>query len=145
MAHIKKISFASVGDKEGCTCDRCGQYIKNIWTVQFVEGITMNYGIDCFEKLYKTGNLNDYGKKLMKKALKRLESIYKAMERQAELTEETDDSWKAMQAEWNKNNAWYGEKYADYKKWMLEELYPYRISKAHEDIEKFKKIDFKEV
>lgn len=140
MAHIKKISFASVNTKEGCTCDRCGQWIKNIWTVEFVEDLTMNYGIDCFEKILKTGNLNDYGKKLMKKSMKSIENIYKRMQEQAEMTEETDEGWKYLQAD--THSAWYGEKYENYKKWMLEELYPYRIEEEQKNINKFKKANF---
>ena len=70
MAHIKSISFSSVSTNYGCTCDRCGQWIKNIWTVKFDDGISMNFGIDCFEKLCKSGKLTRYGEKLMRDTLK---------------------------------------------------------------------------
>lgn len=142
MAHIKKITFATVGQNEGCTCDRCGQYIKNIWTVQFAEGLTMNYGIDCFEKLCKTGHLSDYGKKLMKKSLKSISNIYLRMQEQAEMTETTDISWQVKQMD--KTDAWYGEPYEEYKRWMLEEFWTYRLEKENENIEKFKNVNFKE-
>ena len=90
MAHIKKISFSSVNVREGCTCDRCGQWIKNIWTVDFLEGFSMNYGIDCFEKLCKSGRLSDYGMKLMKKALKSISRYYEWMAEEEALDENTD-------------------------------------------------------
>ena len=72
MAYIKSVRFNRVGRNEGCTCDKCGQYIRNIWTVTYQDGVIMNFGIDCFEKLNK-GNLNAYGQKLMKDALKWIE------------------------------------------------------------------------
>ena len=140
MAHIKKVSFYTADQNSGCTCDRCGQYIKNIWTVEYVEGMSLHYGIDCFEKVLKTGRLTDYGKKLMKKAMKGLERVYAAMNKAAELTAETDIWWQEQQAD--KLSAWYGESYDDYKVWQFEELYPYHISKYQQEIEKFKNADF---
>ena len=65
MAYIKRISFAHVGRNEGCLCDRCGQYIQNIVTVDYADGVRINYGRDCFDKLYKSGRLNAQGVKLM--------------------------------------------------------------------------------
>ena len=73
MAHIKKIKFSRVGKQEGCTCDRCGQYIRNIWTVDYKEGLTMNYGIDCWEAICKEG-LSKQGIRLMNKTMKSLQS-----------------------------------------------------------------------
>ena len=146
MATIKRIDFSTVSTNEGCRCDRCGQWIKNIWTVTYKEGFSLHYGLDCWEKIYKHSNLSKQGEKLLRKHMKSIESYQKAMQRQAELTEETDEAWKISQAEWNKNNAWYGEKYEDYKKWMLEEFFPYRIQHEQDEIElRFKKVVFKEI
>ena len=72
MAHLRSVNFARVGRNEGCTCDRCGQYIQNIWTVYFDGEEPIHFGIDCFEKLNR-GALNDYGMKLMRKVLQHLE------------------------------------------------------------------------
>ena len=137
MAHIKKISFESVGQREGCTCDRCGQYIKNIWTVQFAEGLTMNYGIDCFEKLTKTGHLTDYGKKLMKKTLKGIKNIEIRIQEQMEMTEDIDRGWKSV-----KDTVWHGEPYEEYKRWMIEEFWMTHLERMNKEIEKFSKVDF---
>ena len=142
MAKLKKITFHTAPVKDGCTCNRCGQYIRNIWTVEFEEGIIMTYGIDCFEKILKTGNLTDYGRKLMKQTMKSIEAHYQAINRQAELTEETDEGWKYLQADWNKCNGWYGEKYSDYKAWMLGEFIPTQIARDQETLNKFRKADF---
>ena len=140
MAHIKRIYFNTVQVQEGCTCDRCGQWIKNVWTVEFVEDLTMHYGIDCFEKLLKSGNLTDYGKKLMKKALKGMKRTYAAMEKAADLKEEDDIWWQAQQRD--KLSAWNGESYESYKQWLLSSFYPYHIERYQKEIEKLKKADF---
>lgn len=144
MSRIKAIRFDRAEEK-GCTCDRCGQYIKNVWTVTYDDGESIHYGIDCFEQVQKSGKLNANGKKIMKRILKSTESYYDRLDRylSGELNEETDDSWKMCQADWNKDNYWYGKEYSEYKRWMVEELIPYRIKDAQEDLKKFKKIEFK--
>jgi len=68
---LVNVSF-STAPTVSCTCDRCGQGIKNIWSVSFSNGVTYNYGIDCFEKLSKNSNLTDLGRKNFKKLLKSL-------------------------------------------------------------------------
>ena len=68
---LVNVSF-STAPTVSCTCDRCGQGIKNIWSVSFSNGVTYKYGIDCFEKLSKNSNLTDTGRKNFKKLLKSL-------------------------------------------------------------------------
>lgn len=68
---LRNVSFSSA-PTVSCTCDRCGQGIKNIWSVSFSNGITYNYGIDCFAKLSKESNLTDIGRKNFKKLLNSL-------------------------------------------------------------------------
>ena len=87
MAHIKSISFAAVSTNYGCTCDKCGKWIKNIWTVNFDDGISMNFGIDCYEKMYKSGKLTKAGVKAMKDALKSIEYYTKCREEWESMTE----------------------------------------------------------
>ena len=144
MAHIKSIRFDSVGIKEGCVCDRCGQYIQNVWTVEFQEGITMHYGIDCWQKVKKSGNLNDYGKKMLNKIMKSIQNYYERLAKytSGEMTEETDESYKTQQMECFSNNYWHGRPYSEYKQWMVEEFFPYRIGEEQKELEKFKKINF---
>lgn len=140
MAHIKKISFNRVGRTEGCTCDRCGQYLQNIWTVEYTDGIRMNFGIDCFEKLNKESRLNAYGMKEMKKALKSIEQHQEWFEAEKKMTEEEDIRWQNIQED--KMDYWYGKPYAEYKKWMLEEFWQERFKEDQKRIDRFSKINF---
>lgn len=146
MSHIKKIRFSSVGRNEGCTCDRCGQYIRNIWTVDYVEGFTVNYGIDCWEKVYKEGKLSKYGEKELRKIMKRIRNYEKMLEtyKSGEMNAEIDGGYKSAQMDCFKDGYWYGRPYDEYKTWMIEEFIPYRMEKAQEDLKKFKNIDFKD-
>ena len=134
------MNFASVGRNEGCVCDKCGQYIKNIWTVKFDDGLTMNYGIDCFAKLRNTGNLSAYGKKLLKDSMKRLEGI-------SELTEiiknrKPEDDYQYQQDQNDKLSPWYQVDYEEYRKWWLNEVIPERIADIQKDIDRFKNVNF---
>jgi hypothetical protein len=140
MAHIKSVRFSSVGKSEGCTCDRCGQYIQNIWTVTFTEGMILNYGIDCFEKVQKTG-LSAVARKNIKKALKSIQAYEEQIARftSGERNEENDLAYKWEQQ--NKQSAWYGEPYEKYRDWFINEFFPYRISLENETIAKYSKID----
>ena len=139
MAHIKSVRFSSVGKAEGCTCDRCGQYIQNIWTVTFTEGMSLNYGLDCFEKVQKTG-LSETARKNIKKALKSIQAYEEQLARfvSGERNEENDEAYKYAQRE--KNNAWYGEPYEKYRDWFINEFFPYRISEENKIIEKYSKV-----
>lgn len=143
MAHIKKISFARVSEQEGCTCDRCGQYIRNIWTVEYKEGLRMNYGLDCWEKVYKEG-LNAQGIKLIKKIMDSIKSYEErlALYTNGEMTEETDESYKVEQAEWNKDSYWYGRSFEEYKAWMINEFFPHRIADKQKELFRFAKVNF---
>lgn len=143
MAHIKQISFARVGEKEGCTCDRCGQYIRNIWTVEYTEGLRMNYGLDCWEKVYKDG-LNKQGAKILKKIMDSIKSYEERLARyvSGELSEETDESYKVTQADWNRDDFWYGKSFDEYKNWMVTDFLPYRISDKQKELAKFSKVNF---
>lgn len=145
MARIKEINFSSVGRMMGCTCDKCGQYIQNIWTVTFTDGVRMNYGIDCFRKLCATGNLSDYGKKLMNKALKSLKHWQEKLEAEKLLTEETDVGYQRTQehVDWKSDDYWCGKPWAEYHEWMLTQWYPQRFKEEQEVIDRFSGISFR--
>ena len=142
MAHIKNISFAHVGALEGCKCDRCGQYIKNIITVEYREGFKLNYGIDCFENLYKSGKLNKNSENIMKKALKSLDFWTKKLEeyKNNKITIDNDEAYQYSQRE--KDDYWYNKPYEEWKQWNMEEFIPYRIESAQKKINLLSKIDF---
>ena len=140
MAHIKKIEFNRVGQYEGCCCDKCGQYIRNIWIVTYTDGLVMNFGIDCFSKL-NAEKLNAYGMKEMKKALKHIEDHKAGFEAEKLLTEETDEDWKFIQ-ENDQESYWYGRSYEEYHKWILEEWWQERFRQDQKQIDRFRKVNF---
>ena len=144
MSHIKAIRFNSVGRNEGCTCDRCGQYIRNIWSVEYKEGFTINYGLDCWEKVYKAGKLNQYGEKEIRKIMKSIKTYEENLAKfvNGEMNEENCSGFKYDQQ--NKNSAWYGESFEKYRDWMINEFFPYRIGEEQKRLAKFSKIDFKD-
>ena len=147
MARIKAITFEHTAKNDGCTCDRCGQWITNIITVRFTDGVSMNYGTDCFEKLRDTGNLSSYGKKLLKKAMAKLDDWTKTLERykSGEINAENDAGYKFSQesVRYGTPDYWYGRPYEEYRQWMIEELIPLRLKDAQKEIDKFAKVDFK--
>ena len=115
MSKIRKISFSSVDKNQGCLCDRCGQYIKNRWTVKFDDGLTMNYGIDCFEKLKNTAKLSSYGNKIFKNAMKRLKDIEQLTEIIKNKKEEDDYGFQEHKKD--KLSPWYQADYEEYRNW----------------------------
>ncbi|MBR6729299.1 MAG: hypothetical protein IKL80_03970, partial [Clostridia bacterium] len=56
----------------------------------FDDGLRMNFGIDCFRKLYHSGKLSEQGKKLMQKTLKNIVWAEEGLAKEKLLTEETD-------------------------------------------------------
>lgn len=144
MAHIEKIHFASVDRNAGCTCDKCGQFIMNVWTVRFSTGDTFHYGIDCWKKIQETGGLNKQNKREFNRILKLIQSYTEAMNAliTGERNESNDESYKNAQADWNENNAFHGVPYEEYKRWYIEEFFPYRIAEAQKELAKFKRVNF---
>ena len=145
MARIKKIMFSKVGKQEGCLCDRCGQYITNIWTVNYADGVTLHFGIDCFETLNKESNLTSYGQKLLKKSMKSIQHYSEMFEEEKRLTEETDIRYQNEQEvnDWESKSYWYGKPWEEYHAWMINEWFPMRFADAQKDIDKFSKVNFK--
>lgn len=145
---ILKIEFNHVGRNAGCQCDRCGQHITNIWTVRFGNGQTINFGIDCFEQVYKHGGLSAYGLKEFKKLIKRIKIHKEGYNKWLILTEEQAraDAAKVNVAldidTDDKYNPWYGKTFEEYKDWMLNEWYGERFREDERELEKFRKIGF---
>ena len=142
MAHIKAIAFNRVGKNEGCTCDRCGQYIRNIATVSFTDGIVMNYGMDCFSKLEKSARLTVQSKKLLNKAIQNIDYWTMELEKwtNGEYTEDNRLDWQNEQTD--KSSAWYGETFESYKAWMIEKFIPTRFEEAQKTVNRFAKVNF---
>lgn len=144
MAKIRKINFNRVGKDEGCLCDKCGQYIRNIWTVQYSDGITANFGIDCFEKLNKESSLTAFGQKEFKKALKRIQDHSELYEREKALTEETDIAWQNHQTvrDWEDKSYWFGKPWSEYHEWRLAEFFKARFEEDQKQLARFNKVNF---
>ena len=145
MAQIKSIRFDRSGRNDGCTCDKCGQYIMNVWTVQYADGVTLHYGIDCFEKIYKSGKLTRQGEKLMRKALKDIAYYSEQLEMWKTLTEQEAEE-KGLLGElkvtdWNESY-WAGKTFEEYKNWMVNNFFPHRLECCQKDIDKFSKVNF---
>lgn len=147
MARIKEIRFAHVGRTEGCLCDRCGQYIQNIVTVDFMDGSEVNFGQDCFKKLYDSSRLTDYGKKLLRKALRDIEYYSREREKYAsgEKTAENDQRWKNYELPVNTGCYWavHHDDYEVFRRWMLEAWFPERFKECQKQVDRFAKVNFK--
>lgn len=141
MAHIKHINFAHVGRNEGCLCDKCGQYIQNIVYVDYDDGVRINYGQDCFAKLYNGGKLSTYGVKLMKKALKAIEAHSKQLEayKSGEKTAENDI---AYQYDQTYGGYWKDKPFEEYREWMINEFFPRRFEEDQKMVDRFAKVNF---
>lgn len=141
MAHIKRIGFAHVGRNKGCLCDKCGQYIQNIVYVDYDDGNRVNYGQDCFAKLYNSGKLSSYGVKLMKKTVKSIEKHSKQLDayKSGKMTAENDVSYQYDQIY---GGYWKDRPFEEYRKWMIEEWFPKRFEEDQKEIARFAKVNF---
>lgn len=141
MAHIKYIRFDHVENKEnGCECDNCGQWIKNIWTVTFQEGESLHFGIDCYNKRIN-GKLSKFGKREMNRILKHIKETYELLEelQQEETTEKVLNEWEKYKY-WQ--TYWQDKTFEEWKTWMLSEVLPNRLENENKELERFKKINF---
>ena len=142
MKNIVNIRFDKVNKENGCSCDRCGQWITNIYSVSYNDGTTVHFGIECFGKLNKENGLNKFQTKAINSLLNRLQHWTDIKEKYItkEINENNDDSWKYDQADWNKQSYWHGRKYEEYYKWMIEEFIPARFADIQKEFNKiFKK------
>lgn len=146
MAHIKKIDFYRVGRKEGCLCDRCGQYIQNIVTVSYEEGAVVRYGQDCFANVYNSGKLSEHGVKLMKKTMKKIERYSKMLEdyKSGKMNPDKDKGWQFQQESvlYGQPSYWYGRDYEDYRVAMIESITRWIAECNEKEVSRFKKINF---
>ena len=143
---IKKIQFEALGESSNFCCDRCGQNIQNVWTIEFEGGLVQHMGCDCFEKIWKGKGLSDFGKKQFKKLLKHVQMHQEGCEKWKNRTEE---DYLALRAEsglvpeyQNSESAFYGWTFEEYKNWMLTEWYGQRFKEDEMELAKFSKVKF---
>lgn len=139
MARIKNIRFDRAGRNEGCCCDRCGQYLQNIWTVEFSDGVVLHFGIDCFEKMTNE-KLTKYGQTMMRNALKSIQQHKDMLVEYMTKDEDTDIRWQNIQND--PQDYWYGRDYLEFKNWMLTEFFPCRIREDEKKLKLFSKVEF---
>lgn len=144
MAQIKSIDFQRVGKQDGCCCDKCGQYIVNIWTVRYANGEQYHLGIDCFNKIKNASGLSEFGRKQFDKLLEKIHRHKQCFEHEKTLTEETDEGYKLTQQKesWDSPSYWYGKPWAEYHRWMIEEWWPTRFTEDEKELAKFAKVRF---
>lgn len=134
---IKKVNFfitASV--KDGFSCDCCGQAIKNVYDIEFSNGVRIHLGVDCFKNQY-TKRLTDYGKREYEKILKDIR-FYADQQKTWETMNEAEmpegDRYRLTDVD----DYWYGKTFEEYKAWMLSDWFPQRFKDIQKKIEKFK-------
>lgn len=147
MAYIKDIRFDSVDKKDGLICDRCGAYIRNIYTVTYSDGLVARYGIECFKKLFDAGKLTDFGRKLMMKSLKRLKEAYEFREKWLSVNtlEEAKEKKLPYTQIFETYEAWQGHTFEEFKDFCTSEKEGYFASdvrRAKEELARFKKVNF---
>ena len=144
MARIKKIDYCRTGKQDGFLCDRCGQYITNIWTVQYMDGITGRFGVDCFEILNKESKLTTFGMRELKKAMKSIQTHRELFEKEKALTEDTDIAYQNLQHpfDWEDKDYWYGKPWQEYHEWRLNEFFKIRFEDDQKQIDRFRNVNF---
>lgn len=144
---ITNINFVHVGRNEGCCCDRCGQYIQNIWYVDFSSGERIRFGIDCFEKVYKKG-LSQYGLKMFKRLLRSIEHDQKQITYWETVTEEQARADGQLQFTLDAgilngydHHYWSGKPFEEYRAFEIE-CAKNMLKSDQKEIEKFRKCGF---
>lgn len=160
MAYITNITFWRYGKNEGLTCTKCGAYIRNVYTVTYSDGFIANYGTECFDKLWKSGKLSKYGEKEFKKILKNIKfyndvlATWQKCKTEQELIENplmfsSNYLDRYNESEYIKNeykrNAHKDDTFEEYRDYIINEFIPYRLKSERKELERFKKIDFKQL
>lgn len=86
-------SVMSYRDAQGCTCDRCGTFIKMVVRVETVDGVVARYGSECINKILRADNS--------------LLAVWRKNERRLKRLVEVEASL-ANASEWRKGGEYYG-------------------------------------
>ena len=145
MAKITGIHFDRATRETGCTCDKCGQWIQNIWTVSFDDNTKFHYGIDCFEKMTQSGKLTKVGENLLKKTMKSIAHYEEQLALWSTITEAEAEEKGLLtnlrNESWN-TSYWAGRSFQEYRDWQVNEFFPYRIAEEQKVLKKFEKVNF---
>lgn len=141
MPYIRDIRFDHVPKDAGFICDRCGEYITNVYTVTYDNGLKASYGIECFNKLRKHSNLTAAGNTLLNKVLKdikyysELEDIWESITSYEDAKEKQVPLLGKMNlglAMFDTYEAWEGASFEEFKDFM--------IKSTQKDLEKKKEV-----
>ena len=138
---IKKIMYYSVPRSESATCDCCGKSIQNICSITTIEDEHFNFGTTCFDKVVKD-RLQSFQRKEMNKALRSIKAYCDGVRKWETMTEKEyiETHYVGDGLPWKITEGL--ETFEDYKQWMLNDFFPYRISEEEKIIARFSKIDF---
>lgn len=144
---IKRIVYYSVPRSESSICSCCGKSIQNICSIETVEGERFNFGATCFDKLIKD-KLRAFQRKEYNQAIKFLKGYYKQQKVWENMTKEDylgSEMYRTAcicdgGAPWETKTGL--DSFEDYKNWMLNDFFPYRIEQEEKVIEKYSRIDF---
>lgn len=160
MAYIKNITFWKYGRNDGKTCYKCGAYITNVYTVTYSDGLVADYGSECFDKLWKSGNLSSYGVKEFRKILKNIKD-YNEIKRswlnckteqeliEKPLTYSSNYLDRYNESEYVQNQYKYSahknDTFEEYKNYIVNQFIPYRLSTLEKELARFNRLDFKKI
>ena len=138
---ISKITYYSVPRNDSAVCDCCGKSIQNICAVTTKDQTHLLFGTTCFDKLIKD-KLTSWQRKEMNRLTKSIKFYNQRILSWQDMTEEKFRSgWKGGEKmPWDEYDDIHS--FEEYKAWMLNEFYPYRLSLEEKELEKFSKIEF---
>ena len=138
---IKKISFNAGSRVDTTICDCCGKSIKNIYYITLADDSHLRLGTTCFDKQMKT-NLDKMAKRKVNGALNSIQHWETEREYWETVTEEQYKIDRTY--DYNERVASHNyegiDTFEDYRKWVLTELIPYRLSVANDEIRKYARI-----
>lgn len=140
---IIDIRFDHVSKNDGCICDNCGQYITNVYTITYDNGLKLHYGIECYRKLINASNLTRQGTKLLNKIAKNLAFYYEVRAKWEAV--DTYENAEAMKLLWyrdyKENEAWEGATFEEYRKFQVH-CADVQIEKNKKELTRFKHAKF---
>lgn len=140
--YIQDIKFNTVDKRDGFLCDRCGAYITNIYTVTYSDGLVARYGMECFKKLFDAGNLTEFGRNLMMKALKSMREIYEKREKWLSVNSFEEAEKKCLISTWDIKERWEGYTFEECKDFYVNKCFEHDLKRVKEELARFKKVNF---
>lgn len=151
MSRVTNLYFEHVRKQEGCLCDKCGQYIQNIYTVTYDDIPVQHFGIDCFTKLMKTSNLTEVGKSKLRKLIKDITYLtdYITVWESIHTYEEAVDKQKQLLGKINLNlsvyteyEAWEDSSFEEFRQFCIDNFGKKKLAEKQVELSKYKGVRF---